>query len=81
MAGDVYSATAPEQEVAFQMSGAETASLLRGYVSQSSRSGTWDMATHRYEWLIEVVIYELPGGSGRLIMEQLLLPWGVTSHH
>jgi len=34
------------------------------------------MATHRYEWLIEVVIYELPGGSGRLILEQLSLPAG-----
>jgi hypothetical protein len=76
VAGDVYSAANPEQEVAFQVSGAETASLLRGYVSQSSRSGTWDMATHRYEWLIEVVIYEQPGGSGRLILEQLSLPAG-----
>jgi hypothetical protein len=75
-AGDVYVAADPEKEVAIHVRGPETVSLLRGYVSNAQREATRDLGAHEDTWLIEGSSTALPGGSGRLVLEQLTLPPG-----
>jgi mannose-6-phosphate isomerase-like protein (cupin superfamily) len=75
-AGDVYFAADPEEEVAIHVSGTETVSLLWGYVPNAQRGATRDPEAHDYNWLIDGSFLALPGGSGRLVLEQLTLPPG-----
>jgi len=75
-AGDVYIPAAPDQDVAFRVSGPDEATLLRGLVAESlipAADGA-DPVGHRYEFLLESSHFALPGGSGRLVVERLTLP-------
>jgi mannose-6-phosphate isomerase-like protein (cupin superfamily) len=74
--GDVYFAADPEEVVAIHVSGPETVSLLWGYVPNAEREATRDLEAHDYDWLIDGTYFALPGGSGRLVFEQLTLPPG-----
>jgi hypothetical protein len=76
-AGDIYVAADPEEEVAIRVSGPEPVSLLRGFVSNLQREASRDHPeAHDDLWLIEGTFLALPGGSGRLVLEQLTLPPG-----
>ena len=75
-AGDVYFAADPEEDLRINVRGSESAVLYRGYVAKAWQAASWDTPAQQFVWLIEVDIDELPGGSGRLILEQLTLPAG-----
>jgi DNA-binding beta-propeller fold protein YncE len=76
-AGDVYVPADPGQEIAFRLSGAEQAALLKGTVVTSLEMATRGDPFHQQdEFLLESRSTTLPGGSGRLIAERLTLPPG-----
>lgn len=77
-AGDVYIAANPEQEVVFQLSGPEDATLLRGLVAKTLTTASFDPAAHEFVFLIEAFTDALPGGSGRVVLERLTLAPGAA---
>jgi hypothetical protein len=75
-AGDVYLPADPEQEVAIRVSGPEAATVLRGVVANTLTQSSFDADVHHYEFLLDAYTDVLPGGSGRLVLEQATLSPG-----
>ncbi len=76
--GDVYFAADQEQEITIGVRGTEPVSLLQGFVTNARRDEVWVPGVHTFVLLLEGISEELPGGSGRLVLERLTVPRGET---